>query len=134
MCAGLSPLLPVTNTTRTRTYQLGPPGDPLGVKLACRDGKTAKILNGSIRRAIQALLVYTQRNPFNAADAADLLIQLSIGLLMISADAENQESIRQFELMKERTPAVVMERAERFVDQMNINAGGEPIQLELFQG
>ena len=124
----------MTNTTRTRTYQLGPPGDPLGVTLACRDGKTAKILNGSIRRANQALLVYTQRNPFNAADAADLLIQLSIGLLMISADAENQESIRQFELMKERTPAVVMERAERFVDQMNINAGGEPIQLELFQG
>ena len=105
----------------------------MGVTLACRDGKTAKILNGSIRRANQALLVYTQRNPFNAADAADLLIQLSIGLLMISADAENQESIRQFELMKERTPAVVMERAERFVDQMNINAGGEPIQLELFQ-
>ena len=65
---------------------------------------------------------YTGKNEFNAADAADLLIQLFVGLSMIGADAENQESIRQFELMKERTPAVVMERAERFGDQMNIIA------------
>ena len=119
----------MTQPAPAKAYRVGPPDDVLSIKKACRVGNAARLLGQSKQRANQALLVYTQKNPFNAAEAADLLIQVWIGWLIVGADAENQESIRQFELMKERTPAAAVEQAERFLDQMN--KGADAVQLEL---
>jgi len=122
----------MTQPAPAKRHTLGPPDDVLGVKQASRDGQTARLLTNSMQRANQSLLIYTGKNEFDAGEASDLLIQLMIGLLLIGADAENQESIRQMEILKECTPAAVMKRAEQIFDQMNINDDDEAMQLELF--
>ena len=101
----------------------------MGIARACRDGQTSKLLDSATQRANQSLLIYSGRNPFDAAEASDLLSCVLVGLLIVASDAELQVINQQMERMKETTPAATIKRAKRMTG--HIDASGTPDQLEL---
>ena len=108
----------------------GPAGDVLNVSGALQDGKTEELLGKSLTRARLGLLNHTGVNEFEAAPAADFLVQMQIGLCLLSAYCEYQVNEERVQRMEATTPAAVMKKARQMADSCQFAL--EQLELPLY--
>ena len=124
-------------TSQKPQYKLGPPGDRLDIQAAVRKGETADLLQRMQVRCVEGLWVITGLNEFNAALAADHLVQMLVALNIVAADAEYQAVETEARRIEATTPAPVLKKAREMAqayDAAMTDAAKSMvgIQLELF--